>query len=271
MAKARNAAAFYVAGNETRYAIYIDKPKAAHHPGEPWIPVIGLDGDDQFSELCKARKVAEKKVRLPPLLLVGVGYGAGYGKPENKRMRDYTPVPMSEEPESGGADAFQQFLIGTLWPELERRYPLHPRIRGISGHSLGGLFALHAVFGPTRFFNRALASAPSIWWAERAILNTLEACQKPGENVSAALFACIGLKDGKSMIADLGLMESQLASRPVRKLRVNFARFPGRTHFSVIPVGFRTGLAMLFGSIEPPRAVPVRAVELAPPLKGGRF
>ena len=62
-----------------------------------------------------------------PVLFVGVGYGAGFGSPAIKRGRDYTPVAHGDEPGSGGADAFLQFLTVTLWPVLARRYPAPPR------------------------------------------------------------------------------------------------------------------------------------------------
>ena len=119
-------------------------------------------------------------------------------------------------------------------------------IRGIAGYSLGGLFALHALFKPEPFFNRVLAASPSIWWGERAVLNAVAAVQADGRASPAKLFFSVGLKDSKSMTGDVELLERQLAARPVHGLEVNCARFPGCTHFNAISVSFRTGLAALF-------------------------
>lgn len=242
--------AFHLEGLGTRYGIYVDVPtRAVREKAKTWIAVLCLDGDDQFAELCKARtRVAKEHPDFPPLLLLGVGYGASYGKPGNWRGRDYTPVPIPEATEGGGADAFLAFLTGTVWPELVQRYPVDPEIRGIAGYSLGGLFALHALFKHERFFNRVLAASPSIWWGERAVLGAVAAIQADELTVPAKLFFSVGLKDSHSMTGDVELLENQLAARPVRGLDVSCERFPGRTHFNAMSVSFQTGLAELFGT-----------------------
>lgn len=249
MANVRKTAAFHVEALDTRYVIYIDKPKPLPPEGERWIAVLCLDGDDQFTEMRKAREAAAKDGGLPPLLLVGVGYGAGYASPQNRRLRDYTPGPDAEAEgeETGGAEAFVEFLTRTLWPELERRYPVDTRVRGLAGHSLGGLLGLHALFRGKPFFNRVLAGAPSIWWGERAVLRTVAERQEKRGMLAAKLFVGIGLKDGKSMRGDVDTLEKQLAERPVPGLEVAFERFPGRTHYTSIGPGFRAGLRALFG------------------------
>ncbi len=96
-------------------------------------PVLFMDGDDQFRFAVAAYRELRAANRVPPLLLAGVGYGASYTKPGNKRIRDYTPTSLATEPESGGADAFLAFLTDTLWPELARRFPLRADERGSAG------------------------------------------------------------------------------------------------------------------------------------------
>lgn len=246
MTKPRKAPAFQLTSSGTTYPIWIDAPKSTGG-AESWVAVLCLDADDQFEELRKARLAVVKERALVPLLLVGVGYGASYGKPGNRRVTDYTPTATSEAPDAGDAETFLRFLTGRLWRELERRYPVHPEIRGIAGYSLGGLLALHALFRRRPFFNRVLAGSPSIWWGDRAILKTVEAIQSKRGKLPAKLFVSIGLKDGKSMVGDVELFQNQLTTRPVPELEVRAARFPGFTHFNAIPITFRTGLAELFG------------------------
>lgn len=248
MAKSHEPAAFHLSWSGTNYPIYVDPPSggAPSDAKEPWIVMLCMDGDDQFADLCKARKVLTKTHALPPLLLVGVGYGASYSKPGNDRVRDYTQVSTEEAKRGGGADPFLGFLRDVLWPELTARYLVHPTIRGLAGYSLGALFALHALFKPEPFFNRVLAASPSIWWGERALLGTVAELQNQDVALPAKVFLSVGLKDSKSMTGDLDLLEAQLAARPVRELDVTSERFAECNHFNAIAVSFRTGLAALF-------------------------
>jgi len=229
----------------TEYAIFVEPPPAGE-PG-PFPAVLFMDGDDQFRfaiDAYRARRTAEQ---VPPLVLVGVGYGASYTKPANKRLRDYTATAMATEPESGGADKFLAFLQQTLWPELARRFPLRDDARGLAGHSLGALVPLHALFQRRPFFNRLLVSAPSLWWDNRAPLCHAQQVQRTGVALPAKLFLGVGEKDTPSMTGDLTLFEDQLAALPFPQLEVVARRFPGRDHYDVLPDAFGGGLTALFG------------------------
>lgn len=228
----------------TAYSVYLETPA----PGEPdpHPAVLFLDGDDQFRHAVEAYRALRAAGTIAPLVLVGLGYGASYTKPGNKRVRDYTPAAMATEADSGRADDFLKFLTATLWPELTRRLPLRADVRGIAGHSLGSLFVLHALWQRKPFFTHHLASAPSLWWADRAILCDAQALQRTGVALPAKLFLSVGEEDSASMTGDLTLLEDQLAALPFPQLEVVSRRHPGRNHFDVLPDSFRAGLATLF-------------------------
>lgn len=246
--------AFELSGLGTRYAIRVEAPFSLKRAAEPWPVLLCLDGDDQFDAMRQARAAVEKTQALPPLLLVGVGYGASYQEPGNHRVRDYTPCPVEGAPEGGGADAFLDFLTAGLWPELERRFPLSATERGVAGHSLGALFALHALFKPEPFFNRVLASAPSIWWGGRAVLHAANTLHASGTALPARLHLSVGARDSASMTGDLDLLASGLSARPFSGLETAVDRFVGKNHYNSLHSGFRAGLAFLF----PPPAAPAR-------------
>jgi predicted alpha/beta superfamily hydrolase len=180
-------------------------------------------------------------------VIVGVGYGAGFGMPGNQRGRDYTPSASSDEPSSGAADRFLGYLSGTLWPELARRHRLREKGRVIAGHSLGSLLALHALFQARPFFNLALASAPSIWWDERSILGLVSKLRDRQEALDGALYLGVGADDTPSMLDDMARLDKQLGERPFGGLRVVSDRFPGRDHYDVVPQTLGAGLAALLG------------------------
>ncbi|MEO6569277.1 MAG: alpha/beta hydrolase-fold protein [Opitutaceae bacterium] len=233
----------------TEYSIFV---AAAREPRStrPRPAMLLMDGDNQFRPAITAYRKLRRARRIPAMVLVGVGYGAGYGKPANRRGRDYTPTAHHYEPESGGADAFLKFLEYTLWPELVRRYALHPKIRGIGGHSLGSLLVLHALWRLPLFFTHFLASAPSIWWDNRSILKITAKRRTRAATLPAKLFLSAGERDTESMLRDLALLERQLVARPFRELSVTSRRFPQRNHYNVMPDAFREGLIALFSPVD---------------------
>jgi predicted alpha/beta superfamily hydrolase len=228
----------------TSYSIFIAKPSRAARD-QPWRVMCFLDGDDQFTDAKKAFAALQKTNAVPPLLLVGIGYGASYSKPTNHRVRDYTPTTAHDEAQSGHAAAFYAFLTKTLWPELERRYPITNEQRGIAGYSLSALFVLYALFQPKPFFVNHLAGSPSIWWDDRAILKQAKRLRKTQSALRAHLFLSVGEKDSASMTRDLALLESQLADHPFEELTVTSQRFPGKNHFNATGLTFEQGLATL--------------------------
>ncbi len=234
----------------TEYWIYVVAPDAAQAPG-PWPTVLCMDGDDQFEAAVAAYQVLRKAGKIPPLLMVGVGYGASYGKGTNMRGRDYTPTAHNFEPSSGGAKAFLEFLTATLWPELERRYPVKAQPRGIAGYSLGSLLVLYALFQAKPFFTHYLAGSPSVWWDDRNILGQAKDLRARQASLPAQLALSVGEKDSASMTGDLALLEAQLTAKPFKDLHWTSQWFPGRHHFNALPDAYRAGLAALFG---PPSA-----------------
>ena len=134
-----------------------------------------------------------------------------------------------------------------LWPELARRYPLHPDIRGIAGHSLGALFALHALFKPDPFFNHILASAPSIWWGDRILLQQAATLHLTQSSLPARVFLSVGLRDSPSMITDLDQLHADLVNAHFTGLVLHREDFPKKNHFNSINPAFRSGLQSLFG------------------------
>ncbi len=233
--------------NGTEYWIFAEAPDPAREPG-PWPAVAFMDGDNLFSFGIEGYRAARAAGEVPPALLVGVGYGAGFGKPANMRVRDYTPTPLATEESSGGAEAFHGFLVDTLWPELTRRYPLGPDVRALAGHSLGSLAVLHALFRPRPYFTHFLAGAPSIWWDDRSLLGRIADLRERQERLPGRLYLGVGAEDTPSMTGDLALLERQLKDRPFEGLGVLAERFPGRNHYDVLSDQFRSGLRALLGS-----------------------
>jgi predicted alpha/beta superfamily hydrolase len=226
---------------ETDYAVFVEAPQGR----EPCPAVVFLDGDYIFDIAAKTYRTLRKQGLIAPAAIVAVGYGHSFNEPGNHRGRDYTPSASPEEPESGGADAFLGHLTGSLWPELARRYPLREDQRIIAGHSLGGLFALHALFQAKPFFKGALIGAPSIWWDRRNFLGYLAKLRSQKPVLPARLFLGIGEEDTVSMREDFDLLVAQLDGNRFQGLELIPRKFSKRNHYDVAPLLIAEGLRAL--------------------------
>ncbi len=237
------------------YSIYVDAPDERSGEG-PWPAVFLMDGDFLFDPAVAAARELREADQLPPVVLVGVGYGAGFGEAGNHRGRDYTPTASALEPGSGGVEPFLAFLRRTLWLEIARRHPVRSDRSVIAGHSLGALPALHALFRPDPLFNRVLASAPSLWWDDRAPLAQIAKFRDGQSSLSASLFLAVGADDTASMTGDLAFLERQLADRPFGGLGVASQKFPGRDHYTAVSDALRAGFRILLAGERPVTGAP---------------
>jgi predicted alpha/beta superfamily hydrolase len=230
----------------TAYRIYVDAPDPSRTPG-PWPAVLLMDGDFLFDIAVKACRQLEKSGGIPPTAVIGVGYGANFGEPGNFRGRDYTPTASADEAMSGGAARFHDYLSGSLWPELSRRYPLREKGRAIAGHSVGSLFVLYALFQRKPFFDLALAGAPSIWWDDRSVLGLISALRDRQAKLPGDLYLGVGTEETPSMLGDIDLLRKLLRDRPFSGLKVKTETFAGLDHYNSAPDILAGGLAYLLG------------------------
>jgi hypothetical protein len=64
----------------TDYTIYVDAPDTSAS-GNPFPAVLVMDGDYFFDTVVHESRVLCGAGRIPPAVIVGVGYGVGFGKP----------------------------------------------------------------------------------------------------------------------------------------------------------------------------------------------
>ncbi len=109
---------------------------------------------------------------FPGLIMVGVDNGPArwdeYGPWPNTHMADWVDLSWARPTEGGEGGAYVDFLVGTLKPEIDRRYRTRPgpEDTGIGGSSMGGLIALYAGVTRPDVFSRVLAMSSAVWFAE---------------------------------------------------------------------------------------------------------
>jgi predicted alpha/beta superfamily hydrolase len=139
-----------------------------------------------------------------PMIIVGVDHAGP------ARVDEYTPTREAKYNGGGRAEDYGRFLAEELKPAIDAAFRTLPdrENTAIGGSSLGGLVSLHLAVTRPDLFGRAAVMSPSIWWADRAVLNTVDAFngQPP------------------RMWLDIGGREGLEALHDVRRLREVIAR-----------------------------------------------
>ena len=148
---------------ERRLLVYL--PPGYRHSDERYPVLYLLDAEAQFHHSTGiVNFLGTDNGRIPEMIVIGVT--------NTNRLRDLTPPTKDAEqrkdhPDAGGADAFLTFLADELRPWVDANYRTQP-YRVLTGHSLGGLFAVHALLRRPDAFQAYIAVSPSLWWDKRA-------------------------------------------------------------------------------------------------------
>ncbi|MGH8052969.1 MAG: alpha/beta hydrolase [Stenotrophomonas sp.] len=135
-----------------------------------------LDGNGALMEF--DAPLLEELAQTQPTVLVFVGYDNQQRIDSPARTRDYTP--SAEAPDEGGAavgggaDAFLEVLERRIRPQVAQRVAVDADQQALWGHSLGGLFVLHALYTRGGAFQTYVPASPSLWWQQGMMLGAPE-------------------------------------------------------------------------------------------------
>lgn len=206
-------------GNTRRITVYVP-PGYDEHPERRYPVLYMQDGQNLFED---ARAFAGVSWRLhhaaddaigartaQPMIIAGVDHMHG------GRINEFTPVFDEAKKAGGRADDYGRMLIEELKPLIDSRYRTLPGRTSIGGSSLGGLVSIHLAL--TRDdFRAAAVMSPSVWWCNRAILETVsEASRRP------RIWLDVGGREGREAIADVRALNERLRARGWNERNLRF-------------------------------------------------
>ena len=167
-------------------------------------------GDDHlFEEFADGRKLAERADLAESLRQDGVLVLAAVSRVN--WSDDMTPWPTEAlakwESRCGGmADQYLEKLEGEIVPAVCDALPFNPSGLYLAGYSLGGLFALYALW-KTTLFTRVASASGSLWYPDFAEYCLAEAPAGVPERV----YLSLGSKETKSRGRTADLMDNTTA------------------------------------------------------------
>ncbi len=172
-----------ITGGDYRILVYVPEARA---PEGGFATFYILDGGAWFGTVVEAVRSRMLGNEIVPAVVVGIGYQADDLRTAGKlRFGDLTlptgrdwldslayKIPGLTAEMTGGAAAFLEMIEREVKPAVRRLAPINPSYESLFGHSLGGLTVLQALFSAPRSYRSFIASSPSIWWADSAILES---------------------------------------------------------------------------------------------------
>lgn len=157
-----------------------------------------LDGDAFFNTAVEITRMREWG-RLTPSIVVGIAYPSRAFYDGPRRNYDFTTTgahdPNFDPSELGGAENFLAFLTNEVKAWVAARHQIDADREVLFGHSMGGLFVLHAMFTAPRSFDIFLAASPTMQFADRLPLREARAFERhPDRGAVRALITVGGLE-----------------------------------------------------------------------------
>lgn len=263
------------------YRIFISTPTEQAPPGG-WPVVYVLDGNGWFLPFAQLARMVGRRPdhngRLPAVV-VGIGYPGERPFHSERRTWDFTPPVALREPppapggkpwsRTGGSEDFLDFLKTRVKPMIEAEFRIDTGRQALYGHSLGGLFALHAAFTRPNSFQYFGAMSPSIWWNKNYVTDEEKAfpvaLAKHKGRVN--LFIGVGASELPHMVGDADAMAKRIAAAKYDGLDFTYVAFPGEEHISVAAPAFTRFYDAVFAATETDKASYLKAYGLGQDAK----
>ncbi len=186
-----------------QHRIVVSAPDAP--PPKDGFPVIYvLDGDAWLGSAVEIAKMREYE-KLDPAIIVGIGYPSRSFFDAAGRSYDFTPAGSKERDFEGialgGGDEFLWFINSTVKTWVHGHYRVDPKRQILFGHSLGGLFALYALYKSPSSFATYIAASPDLPFSNHIISKFEPAFRKNPARLNPRLLVTVGELEGKPSAA----------------------------------------------------------------------
>ena len=148
--------------------LYISLPEGYENSNLTYPVVYVLDAEElgNFQLVTGMLSAWDTDGIIPETIVVGLVNSIG---PVNvNRTRDFSPS-ISVDGQGGGADTFLQFVTEELQPFINTNYRVEP-FNILIGHSMSGLFTIHALLRKTDAFGAYIAISPAVWWNDEEVI-----------------------------------------------------------------------------------------------------
>jgi predicted alpha/beta superfamily hydrolase len=148
------------------------------------------------------------------VIVIGIEHG------NEKRIEELTPYKNEKYRNSGNANAYLEFIVKTLKPQIDSTYRTKTNAKNtcIWGSSLGGLVSFYAALQYPDVFGKVGCFSPAFWVNKSNIVEKMEKMPK----LDAKIYLLCGDKEDKeNMVSNMKEMETLINSKRCECKKLN--------------------------------------------------
>ncbi len=249
--------------NNKTYQLNVSLPKTYSTQDTLRYPVLYvLDGKFSFKSMTSIREGLDLGKEIKDIIIVSIDDSCNTDADWlASRYNDFTPSSILQSdtlwskimniPEgklrSGGAENFLNTLEKDLIPYITDHYKTTSD-RGLSGHSLGGLFAGYCLLKKPYLFKRYGINSPSFWWNNSEMVRDEDYYGSQHTELTAKVFFSVGGAEDAMMITPFNAFTNSIKSHQYKGLFMTVKIFEDETHLSVVPACSSRMLKVLYGA-----------------------
>lgn len=250
---------------EKEYELFISFPKSYTTKDTITYPVLYvLDGKFSFRTFKAAQEYLSSDGTIEDVIIVGINsnksgptgrsydYTISSDTILDRQMDDFYRLPKGSF-KSGGAEKFLESIKTEIVPFVDKNYKTN-NDRGISGHSLGGLFITYCFLNSDGYFTRFGIHSPALWWNKEELLNQAiteienKYYNKIEWNIPPTkVFITAGDAEGSSIVPAVVKLSAFLEDLNSDNIDLEWYLFENEKHFSVISANLSRTLSVLYG------------------------
>lgn len=250
---------------EKEYELFISFPKNYTTKDTINYPVLYvLDGKFTFRTFKDAHNYLSIDGTIEDVIIVGINsntsgptgrsydYTISSDTIANRRMDESYGLPKGSF-KTGGAAQFLESIKTEIVPFVDKNYKTN-NDRGISGHSLGGLFTAYCFLNSDGYFTRFGIHSPTLLWNNEELLNqaVTDIDNKYNNKIEwnippTKVFISVGDAEGSSMVPATVKLCTYLEDLNAENINFEWYMFENEKHFSVISANLSRTLSVLYG------------------------
>ncbi|XOV94346.1 MAG: alpha/beta hydrolase [Bacteroidota bacterium] len=248
------------------YQLFISFPNSYSTKDTISYPVLYvLDGERNFDFFYRPNIFLSAMGKIEQTIIVGIDSGKDRKAQIVNRTYHFTPTIDKDSSNvrqrekslglaegtllSGAAADFLKVIKTEIAPFIDENYKTNAD-RGISGHSLGGLFTAYCLVNSDGYFTRFGINSPSLWWNEEEFLN--QAVQQfedieDWEIPPTKVFISSGGDEGIYILPTTIKFYTHLKNANYKNIELNWQIFDNENHVTVRPLSLRQTIIELYG------------------------